>query len=85
MSEDWDDHAAGRDGNAMVRAYADQAMASLIKHIDVRDSGWRSKCVLDSVCGTGFLTEKLPRCVGNERCVSALVCIYGHRVLAGQS
>ena len=59
MSETWDEEAKTWDQKETARVYADQAFASLIKHVDVRDGPWRSKRVLDFGCGTGLLTEKL--------------------------
>ena len=59
MSETWDKEAKTWDQRETARIYSDQAFASLIKHVDVRDGPWRSKRVLDFGCGTGLLAEKL--------------------------
>ncbi len=59
MPENWDDHATGWDQDERVRFYAEQAFASLIKHVPVQDDGWQNKRVLDFGCGTGLLSEKL--------------------------
>lgn len=64
MAESWDEHAKSWDQEEPIRVYADQAFASLIEHVHVRDKGWTSKRVLDFGCGTGLLTEKLAPLVG---------------------
>ena len=64
MSENWDEHAKTWDRDEPVRFYADQAFASLIEHVDVRDNQWKNKRILDFGCGTGLLAEKLAPLVG---------------------
>ena len=54
MSDKWDDQAANWDGNEDVRYFADQAFASLLKHVNLRDAGWNRRRVLDFGCGTGL-------------------------------
>lgn len=59
MPENWDEHAKTWDRDEPVRFYADQAFASLIEQVNLRDNRWKSKRVLDFGCGTGLLSEKL--------------------------
>ena len=63
MSE-WDEYAAGWDGDPAARAYADAAFDSLMtlaREIDFRVDG---AAACDFGCGTGLLTEHLAqRCV----------------------
>ncbi len=64
MTENWDAHAAGWDGNEDVRFFAEQAFSSLLKHVDIRAGDWKNRRVLDFGCGTGPLTEKIAPFVG---------------------
>lgn len=59
MSENWDERAGNWDRDEPVRFYAEQAFASLTRHVNVLDNTWKRKRVLDFGCGTGLLTEKL--------------------------
>ena len=54
MSENWDEYAAGWDGNAAVIAYADNAYLALQNTVNL------DACrIMDFGCGTGLLTERL--------------------------
>ncbi len=64
MNDKWEDQAAGWDDNEDVRYFADQAFASLLKHVNLRDGEWKSRRVFDFGCGTGLLTEKIAPFVG---------------------
>ena len=59
MTTSWDDHATDWEQQEAVRFYADQAFASLLRHVVASDDVCRRKNVLDFGCGTGLLTEKL--------------------------
>lgn len=59
MSDDWNDHADGWDGNSDVRLYADRAFAALDAFAGITGGGWQDKRVLDFGCGTGLLSGKL--------------------------
>ncbi len=61
MTDSWDDHADGWDGNSAVNLYASQAFASLAARVDIADPSWKSKRVLDFGCGTGLLAGKIAR------------------------
>lgn len=59
MLRDWDERAKNWDQDERVRFYADQALATLIEHVNVFDGAWKGKRVLDFGCGTGLLSERL--------------------------
>ena len=59
MSDDWDDHAAGWDGDPAARAYAEQAHRSLVDALAAFSMTIDGLRVLDFGCGTGLLTERL--------------------------
>ncbi len=57
--EAWHEHAKIWDQDEQARDYADQALASLLEHVDLHQGAWKQRRVLDVGCGTGLLTEKL--------------------------
>ncbi len=59
MEEHMVEHAKIWDRDEQARFFADQALASLLEHVDLRRGGWKLRRVLDFGCGTGLLTEKL--------------------------
>jgi SAM-dependent methyltransferase len=59
MDEDWAEHARIWDRDEHARFFADQALASLLEHVNLQQDEWKRRRVLDFGCGTGLLTEKL--------------------------
>ncbi|MDF1671794.1 MAG: class I SAM-dependent methyltransferase [Roseovarius sp.] len=59
MPESWDEHAENWDDDADAKFYAEQTFASLNELLNIRDTSWKSKRVLDFGCGTGLLAAKI--------------------------
>jgi predicted TPR repeat methyltransferase len=57
--DEWEDYAAGWDGDSAARAYADGAFESLLELVDALDFELNDIAVCDFGCGTGLLTERL--------------------------
>jgi predicted TPR repeat methyltransferase len=65
MNEDWDEHAKIWDQDEVAHFFADQALASLLEHVNLRHADWKHRHVLDFGCGTGLLSERVAPLVAN--------------------
>lgn len=59
ITDDEAEHARLWDRDEQARDIAEEAMDSLVEHVDLRDPTWKRRRVLDVGCGTGLLTAHL--------------------------